>query len=69
MINAPKQEQLLISANHCLAQFSKLETQVLWGVLFNYEARCGASRPMDASYQLLQVIANSKRTHPASFCR
>lgn len=54
LINAPNQEQLLISANHCLAQFSKEEAQVLWGVLFNYEARCGGSSPMESSYELLQ---------------
>ena len=59
LINAPSGEQLLISANHCLGFASAADTEILWGVMLDYDAQCvngtsgGVARP--PQYILLQV--------------
>jgi hypothetical protein len=61
LINAPNKEQYLISANHCLGQTNTADTEVFWGVLFDYYSQCdtdgGAAAAQVPQYQLLQVRA------------
>ncbi|GAB4818382.1 hypothetical protein N2152v2_005428 [Parachlorella kessleri] len=56
LINAPRREQYILGANHCLGQTAAADPERYWGVLFDYETRCNTTDPTWPQYQLLQGL-------------